>query len=120
MDDDRVDLSALDPTVDGDRFARAVGRIMAEVAPGLARRRAQVTPIGTVARWWRPTLALAAALTIAAVGVLVGVQDTAAAMEPQSAGVAEALGIPTAMSPWLTSEGTPTAGQVFQALQEVQ
>jgi len=120
MDDDRVDLRPLDPTRDADRFARTVGRIMAGAAPGLVRRRARVTPFGTVVRWWRPTLALAAALTLAAVGVLVEVQDTAVATEPQTAGVAEALGIPTAMSPWLTSEGPPTAAQVFQALQEAQ
>jgi hypothetical protein len=120
MDDDRVDLSPLDPTRNADRFARAVGRIMAGAAPALVRRRARVTPIGAVARWWRPTLALAAALTLAAVGVLVEVQDTTATTEPQSAGVAEALGIPTAMAPWLTAEGPPTAAQVFQAFQEVQ
>jgi hypothetical protein len=120
MDDDRLDLSPLDPTRDEDRFSRTVGRIMAAAAPGLARRRARATPIGTVVRWWRPTLALAAALTMAAVGVLVNVQSTAAATEPQSTGVAEALGIPTSMSAWVRAGGTPTAGQVFEALQEAQ
>lgn len=120
MDDDRLDLSPLDPTRDADRFARAVGRIMAGAAPGLARRRARATPIGAVVRLWRPTLALAAALAIAAVGVLANVQDATAATEPESTGVAEALGIPTSMSAWMQTGGTPTAGQVFEALQEAQ
>ena len=80
----------------------------------------RATPIGAVVRFWRPTLALAAALAIAAVGVLANVQNATAATEPQSTGVAEALGIPTSMSAWVQAGGTPTAGQVFEALQEAQ
>jgi len=118
MTDDRIDLSPLDPTRDPVRYARAVRGIMDAAMLPLAARRARVTPIGQVTRWWRPMLAMAAAFALAAIGVLT--QVTPATAAPQEAGVAEALGIPTAVASWMTTGETPSGAQVFAAFEEVQ
>ena len=118
MNDDRIDFSPLDPTRDQVRYARAVHRIMDHAALPLAARRARTTPIGQVSRWWRPMLALAAALAVAAIGVLTRV--TPGAASTHEAGVAEALGIPTVVATWMTTGETPTGVQIFAAFEEVQ
>jgi len=118
MNDDRIDFSRLDPSRDPVRYALAVRHIMDRAALPLAARRTRTTTIGQVTRWWRPMLALAAALAIAAIGVLTQVTPaTPAAREP---GVAEALGIPTVVATWMTTGETPTGAQVFAAFEEVQ
>lgn len=116
MTDDRLDLSPLDPTRDPVRFARAVRGIMDAATLPLAARRARVTPIGQVTRWWRPMLAMAAALALAAIGVLT--QVTPAVATSQEAGVAEALGIPTVVASWMTAGETPSGAQIFAAFEE--
>jgi hypothetical protein len=62
-------------------------------------------------------LALAAALTLAAVGVLTQVRPAAAVSGRAEAGVAEGLGIPTVLATWIGAAETPTAAQVFSALE---
>lgn len=118
MTDDRLDLRPLDPTRDSARYERAIGRIMDRAALPLSARRARTTAMGQITTWWRPMLALAAALSLAAVGVLTQVQPAAAVTEASDASVAEALGIPTALATWLDAAETPTAAQVFSALEE--
>jgi hypothetical protein len=117
MNDDRTDLRALDPALDPARMEAAVGRIMRRAAPALAARRARSTAMGQITTWWRPMLALAAALTLAAIGVLTRVAPAAAA-DRENTDVAAALGIPTALATWMAAGETPTAAQVFSALQE--
>jgi len=114
MNDERLDLSALDPTRDPERFERAVGRIMDRAALPLAARRARLTAMGQVTRWWRPMLAAAAALAMAALGVLTRVDPPA----PTELAVAEAIGIPTTVATWMVSAETPTAAQVYTAFEE--
>lgn len=116
-DDERIDLRAFDPTRDPVRYGLAIGRIMDRAAMPLARRRARATPMGQITAWWRPMLALAAALALAAIGVLSQVRPAAAAGGRSEAGVAEALGIPTALAGWMAGAETPTATQVFSALE---
>ena len=118
MNDDRLDLSPLDPTRDPVRYARALRRIMDHAALPLAARRARVTPIGQVTRWWRPMLALAAALAVAAVGVLTRVGPVSPAA--REAGLAEALGIPAAVATWMTTGEAPSGAQVFAVFEEAQ
>jgi hypothetical protein len=117
MNDDRIDFSPLDPTRDPVRHARAVHRIMDRAALPLAARRARTTTIGQVTRWWRPMLALAAALAVAAIGVLT--QVTPAAATAREPGVAEALGIPTVVATWMTTGEAPTGAQVFAVFEEI-
>jgi hypothetical protein len=117
MNDDPLDLRAFDPARDPVRYELAIGRILNRAALPLAARRARVTAMGQITTWWRPMLALAAAVTLAAVGVLTQVRPAADAAE---AGVAEALGIPTTLATWMGAAETPTAAQVFSALEEAQ
>jgi len=60
-DDERLDLTALDPTRDPMSFER---RVRATVAAAMARRKRTTTT--EALRWWRPALALAASLALAA------------------------------------------------------
>jgi hypothetical protein len=119
MTDDRLDLSPLDPTRDSVGFDRVVGRIMDRAALPLARRRARATAIGQITTWWKPMLAVAAAVVLAAVGVLTQVEPAAATAQVQEASLAEAMGIPSTLVGWMSSEETPTAAQVFSAFEEV-
>jgi hypothetical protein len=120
MSDERLDLRPLDPTRDPERFDRAVGRIMDRAAQPLAVRRARLTAVGQVTRWWRPMLALAAALTMAAIGVLTQVAPAASLTDTRETGVAEAIGIPATLVTWLAADGMPTAAQVYTAFEEEQ
>lgn len=120
MNDDPLDLRAFDPTRDRARYERAIGRIMDRAAVPLAARRARTTTMGQITTWWRPMLALAATLTLAALGVLTQVRPAAAVTDRSAAGVAEALGIPTVMATWIGAAETPTGAQVFSALEEGQ
>jgi len=117
-DDERMDLRAFDPARDPVRYERTIGRILDRAALPLAARRARATAMGQITAWWRPMLALAAALTLAAVGVLTQVRPAVAATGRADAGVTAALGIPTVLAAWLGAEETPTAAQVFSALEE--
>ena len=120
MNDDRMDLRAFDPARDPVRYERAISRIMHQAALPLAARRARATTMGQITTWWRPMLALAAAVTLAAIGVLTQVRPAAAVTDGSDTGVAEALGIPTALAGWMGAAETPTAAQVFSALEEAQ
>jgi hypothetical protein len=120
MNDERLDLRALDPTRDPERFERSIGRIMARAALPLAARRTRLTAVGQVTRWWRPMLALAAAVVIAALGVLTQVAPASSTTAGQEPGVAEAIGIPTTLARWMVAAGTPTAAQVYTAFEEGQ
>jgi hypothetical protein len=60
-DDERLDLTALDPTRDRVRFETLV---RSTVTAAMARRRRSATT--EALRWWRPALALAASLALAA------------------------------------------------------
>lgn len=116
-DDERIDLRAFDPGRDPVRYELAIGRILDRAAMPLAARRARTTTMGQITVWWRPMLALAAALALAAIGVLTQVRPAAAVSSQSVAGVAEALGIPTAVAGWMGAAEPPTAVQVFSALQ---
>jgi hypothetical protein len=120
MNDERLDLRALDPTRDPERFERTVGRIMDRAALPLAARRTRLSAVGQVTRWWRPMLAVAAALAIAAIGVLTQVSPASPAAATPEPGVAEAIGIPTTVATWMVSAETPTAAQVYTAFEEEQ
>jgi hypothetical protein len=61
-DDDKLDLSALDPTRDELRFARLVR----SVGSRAAQARGPADAGALLVRWWLPTLALAASVALAA------------------------------------------------------
>src|SRR4051812_44945718 len=95
--DDRL-LTALDPERDGARWEALLSRTRAAAHDELARRRAWTAwPVTPLARWMRPALSLAAALVIGAAGLL-ALAAHGDAQPASPPGVAEAMGMPVAMS----------------------
>lgn len=90
------DLSPLAPERDTERWEALLRRTRSSAAGELARRALAAGPAGPLARWVHPALALAASLVIAAAGMLALTEGA-----PQSTaapGVAEAMGVPFAMT----------------------
>lgn len=114
----RLDLSPFAHDRDPAAHERAIETILRRTQPELARRRAIATPIGQVAQWWRPMLALAAALIVVAVGVLTRVTPATTTTEGETTGLGQWLGIPTAVSGWLETDRSPSPVQVFAAFEE--
>jgi len=63
MDPDRIDLSSLDPSRDARRWEEVVRQVAAR---GATARRPRRTVPAQLAGWWRPALALVAAVAAAA------------------------------------------------------
>jgi len=115
MDADRVDLSALDPTLDPWNRRRLEAAILERAEPWLARRRAQHGPLAVLGAWSRPALATAALLSIAAGTALWRVGGEGAG--PTSP-IAEALAVPAPVIAWLEEGRTPTALELVEATEE--
>ena len=82
-DEDRLDLSPLDPTRNSARFDAMVRSVVARAAGPAAPGAAAL-----MVRWWRPALALAASMALAAWGPsLVSARSTVAsgAADPAAA-----------------------------------
>ena len=76
-DDDKLDLSALDPTRDALRFERMVRAVAAKA---MAQRQ---DPLDLAVRWWRPALALAAGLALLAwAPSLFGARSSTQSLDP--------------------------------------
>jgi hypothetical protein len=88
------DLSPLDPERDPDRWEALLRRTRAAARGELARR----SLAGPLARWVRPALAMAASLVVAAGGVLALTEAAPQPAAGQVPGVAEARGVPFAMT----------------------
>lgn len=117
MDDERIDLTPIDPTAAPPRFDAIVGRIMSRAAGTLAERRQAGTALAQIAHWWRPTLAAAAVLAVVALGTL-ALADTPAGAGTES-GIAEAVGVPSSLAPWVRVEESPTTAElVFTPIEE--
>lgn len=114
MTDDRMDLSPLDPTADGEHFERIVASIGDRAALELARRRAGTSAFGQIAGWRRPMLAAAAAIVIASVAVLT--QIATPTNHNRSEGFAVAIGVPLGLAEWVTGGGTPTPADLLTGL----
>lgn len=116
MDQERMDLSALDPTADRLGYERLVRRVMDAAAPELARRAAASNPLALLAGWARPMLATAAAVAALAVGALAATDRPGAGVE--TAGTfANALGLPAQPAEWLDEGREPTEYDLVLALE---
>jgi hypothetical protein len=91
------DLSPLDPGRDPERWEALMRRTRAAAAGELARRAFAASPAAPLARWVRPALAMAASLVVAAAGTL-ALTEGAAQATSTVPGVAEAMGVPYAMT----------------------
>jgi hypothetical protein len=110
MDDsDRLDLSALDPTCEPDRWQIVVEGTLLRVNEVLARR-AQ-GPLGLIASWARPLLIAGAV----AVAVLVPVEIVLELHEPQAEQVRSLV---TLSAGWESGEQPPSGAEFLRALAE--
>lgn len=114
MDDRPIDLAALDPTLDHERWERRIAAISALAAPQLARRAAAVaSPAQVLVGWFRPALAMAATLALcASAALLLPFGGTSA-----PAVSAEALRLPSPVSQWLGEDQSPTMAELAAALE---
>lgn len=113
MDDRPIDLAALDPTLDSERWERRIAAISALARPELARRAAAAaSPAQVLVGWFRPALAMAAALALCASAALMLFDG--APGEP--AVTAEALRLPSAVDQWLGEDQPPTMAELADAV----
>lgn len=115
MNEKPLDLSALDPTVDGalDGMVQAINR---RATGELARRAAARGPFVVLAGWARPALALAAAL--AAVSLLGIGLDARRNHVPPLRAMPEELGLTGPVAEWVTEGRTPTQDDLLLAMED--
>ncbi len=108
IEDDFRDLAPLDPERDSARWERMVSGVMAAAGPELARRAGLPQPgvLLLLSDWLRPTVSTAALLAAAAAAFLV--TQEAAAPAAAGAGLADALGYPTAVAEWMDGGQAPS------------
>jgi hypothetical protein len=118
MDDDRIDLSSLDPTRDRVRFESVIQSIQAAAAPELSARRNRGGVLAQLVQLRRPMLAAASVVAIVSAGVLLKLEipETAASTD----GVAEALGVPSVLALGVHQERVPTLSELFAAFERNQ
>lgn len=112
-DPQAFDLSPLDPTRDPEHFNEIVAAITTEAAGELARR-ARPTPIIELGRWQRPMLAAAAVLAIISLTIMNRI-ELPDVTDVASAGVEEALGVPSELAQWMWTDELPTTADLFSA-----
>jgi hypothetical protein len=117
MHDERLDLGALDPTRDEQRFDRLIAGTMRRAAPELRRRMAAQNPWGTLADWMRPMLAAAAITALLSGAVLTAttgnVLDDAGFVAHAQPATLSAL-----VDDWVTEARTPSVADLMLALDE--
>jgi anti-sigma-K factor RskA len=109
MDEERIDLSPLDPAAA--RVERGVQAVLARVAPALEARRARGAGVWDVLRAWRrPVLAAAAALVVLGAIVLGRVPvERGASRSERASTLTEAAGVPASIAPTIESGVAPGA-----------
>lgn len=111
--DERIDLSALDPEVDGslERMMRQIGT---RAAPELARSAAARSPFVVLAGWALPSFAAAAVLAaVSLLGLSVGSPEARTPLR----GVPEELGLTGPVVEWVTEDRAPTPDDLLLAME---
>lgn len=119
MNEERLDLSPLDPTRDSAAWEDRIQAILKEAAPELARRAAGASPIISISEWLRPTLAAAAALAIISLATLYNATpgtDLMIGGDESAQPLAENLSLPMPVEQWLEEERSPTVTELMLAL----
>lgn len=119
MDHERLNLAALDPAADSERWERTIASIRERAQPELQRRRLVArSPLFLLASWARPMLSAAALLAAISFAVL-RIDDAPPAqpvvLQPASL-VTDALQVPPPLSTWLMEERSPTIDDLLLAL----
>lgn len=115
MEEQRVDLWALDPASGELRYERLVRGVLAAAEPELARRARAQTPLTLLGMWARPMLAAAAVVAVLAGSVLFTLERGEAAEASDS--LTEGLGIPEPAAEWLTENREPTRADLVLAME---
>lgn len=108
----RIDLTAIDPTLDTERWERLVARINFAAQAELVRRSRQSGVLGLLSRWAWPTVAAASLAVIISGAALTLTRDRALAAESTD-GVVQLLGITEPVALWLEVDRPPTAADVI-------
>ena len=108
MDDERVDLSALDPARDPGRWRAVMAATMAGVDGALARR-ARPDALALIAGWRRPLLAMAAATVLLLVPVEV-------ALERRESRQETLRGLVDVSTAWAQEGRAPTGAELLRAI----
>lgn len=116
MERERLNLSALDPAADSERWELLVGTITRRAMPELARRAALRSPLVLLAGWARPMLAAAAVLAVISIAALNAPLEPPSPSIGQAAGMVEELRVPAPLAAWLTEERGPTVDDLILAL----
>jgi hypothetical protein len=116
MDLERVDLSALGPSLDPLGHERLVRRVMEAAGPELVRRAAERRALALLGGWARPLMAAAAVVGVLAGGVLAAT-DRAETAPPMS--VVDALGVPAPAAAWLDEGRGPTQADLVLAMERI-
>jgi len=107
--DDRLDLSPLDPRADAERFERLAGEIRRAARPELVRRQGALGLWGEFARWRRGILIASGGLAFASILVLGMMQPSTSTQS----GLAETFGIPEVWAQWVESGENPGPGDLL-------
>ena len=110
MDRDRIDLSALDPSRDAERWEAMV---RATAARGMDARRPSARVLAELVAGWRPALALAAA-----VAVLAWVPSLLAARRDAAKAAAAPADPVLSTASWALRARSPTAADLVASLGE--
>lgn len=117
-----VDLTAIDPTADSDRFDMVVETVMDGARFELARRRRVALGVGSILRQWgRVAWPAAAAVALASLAVLrTDAPVMGATLEPLTIEeeMALAVGIPEALASWVEQENAPPLGEILIGWEE--
>jgi len=113
-----IDFSPLDPTTDQERFKAMVEGIVARAAHELATRRTRFNPFIQLASWRRPMLAAAAVVAVVSATILTRTQVPQPAVEPETDGIAEAVGVPVELAQWIWDGEVPTTADLFAAFDQ--
>jgi hypothetical protein len=122
LEDEFRDLAPLDPSADTARWERMVAGITMAAAPEL-KRRAAMPDLGLLqllAGYARPAVSAAALMAAAAGAVFFASGGPAAstdAAQPSQTQVADGLGYPAPMAPWLASDQAPSSGEMLTIMQ---
>lgn len=116
MDSERLDLTALDPTMSEERWERMIEGILARARPELVRRAARAGLLGVLGDWAWPALAAAALAAVVSGAVLARAADGGDVGIPVG-GVVPALGVAEPVSVWLDEGRGPQVHDLIVALE---
>jgi hypothetical protein len=112
--DDRIDLSPLDPTLNGARWEARIDAITMRAAPERVRRAQQLGVLSIVADWVWPTLAAATLAAVISGAVLVS--STTSTTEVPG-GIAAALGLPDPIASWIDENRGPDGSDLIAVME---